>query len=305
MKSRKKNILIIGGTGFIGYHLAKACLSKKFNVFSFSSSRPKKIRTLSRVKYLIGRLENKNDLKKFDKIVFDYVVNCGGYVDHKNKKKTYKSHYLGSLNLYYYFKEKNLVKFVQIGSSAEYGKMQSPLKESAKPKPTEIYGKSKLLASNFLIKKYKKEKFPVVILRFFQIFGNKQDPNRFIPFVIDECLSNNYFDCSICTQKRDFLYIDDAIKAILLSIRKKNIIGKIINIGSGNPITLKDIIFKIIGIVKKGKPNFGKIKLRLDENKIIFPDLRVAKKNLGWKVKNNFNLSLRKTINSYKYLKAK
>ena len=143
---------------------------KKFNVFSFSSSKPKTIRTLSKVKYFIGKLENKNDLKKFDKTVFDYVVNCGGYVDHKNKKKTYKSHYVGCLNLYYYFKEKKLVRFIQIGSSAEYGKIQSPLKESAKPKPTEIYGKSKLLASNFLLKKYKEEKFPVVILRFFQVF---------------------------------------------------------------------------------------------------------------------------------------
>ena len=42
----------------------------------------------------------------------------------------------------------------------------------------------------------------------------------------------------------DFLHIDDAIKAILLSIRNKNIVGKIVNIGSGNPIRLKDIIFR-------------------------------------------------------------
>ena len=63
---------------------------QKFNVFSFSSSKPKTIRTLSKVKYFIGKLENKNDLKKFDKTVFDYVVNCGGYVDHKNKKKHIK-----------------------------------------------------------------------------------------------------------------------------------------------------------------------------------------------------------------------
>ena len=54
MKLRKKNILIVGGTGFIGYHLAKACLSKKFNVFSFSSSKPKTIRTLSKVKYFVN-----------------------------------------------------------------------------------------------------------------------------------------------------------------------------------------------------------------------------------------------------------
>ena len=75
-----------------------------------------------------------------------------------------------------------------------------------------------------------------------------------------------------------FLHIDDAIKAILLSIRNKNIVGKIVNIGSGSPIRLKDIIFKIIGIIRKGKPNFGKIRLRSDENKIIFPDLKIAKK---------------------------
>ena len=141
---------INGANGFIGYHLAKACLSKKFNVFSFSSSKPKTIRTLSKVKYFIGKLENKNDLKKFDKTVFDYVVNCGGYVDHKNKKKTYKSHYVGCLNLYYYFKEKKLVRFIQIGSSAEYGKATSPQREHAKCLPKTSYARAKFACTNFL-----------------------------------------------------------------------------------------------------------------------------------------------------------
>ena len=81
---------------------------------------------LSKVKLFVC-LENKNDLKKFDKTVFDYVVNCGGYVDHKNKK-TYKSHYVGCLNLTIILKKK-ISKIIQIGSSAEYGKIQSPPKK--------------------------------------------------------------------------------------------------------------------------------------------------------------------------------
>ena len=49
----KKNILIIGGTGFLGYHIAKACLKLKWNVVSLSLNKPKKIRKLKRIKYII------------------------------------------------------------------------------------------------------------------------------------------------------------------------------------------------------------------------------------------------------------
>jgi len=58
---------------------------------------------------------------------FDYVVNFGGHVDHLNKVKTYNSHFIGVKNLVNFFLKKNdLKKFIQIGSSAEYGKIKSP-----------------------------------------------------------------------------------------------------------------------------------------------------------------------------------
>ena len=60
---------------------------------------------------------------------FDYVVNLAGYVDHSKKIKTIQSHYNGCKNLVEYFKLKNIKKFVQIGSSVEYGKVQSPQTE--------------------------------------------------------------------------------------------------------------------------------------------------------------------------------
>ena len=95
----KKNILIIGGTGFIGYHLANKSLQKGWQVTSISSKTPKKIRYLSKVKYIICDITNKELLKKSINKSFDYVVNLGGYVDHSNKRKTYNSHYKGCKNL--------------------------------------------------------------------------------------------------------------------------------------------------------------------------------------------------------------
>ena len=98
MKLQKK-ILIVGGTGFIGYHLAKKCLKRKWKVTSISSKIPKKIRHLPKVKYIRCDITDKKLLKKKIKKKYDYVVNLGGYVDHSNKEKTYKSHYIGCKNL--------------------------------------------------------------------------------------------------------------------------------------------------------------------------------------------------------------
>ena len=300
MNLTKKNILIVGGTGFVGFHLAKKCKLNQLSVTSFSISKPKKKRYLKGVKYVFGNIRNKKSLKKLNRLKFHFVVNCGGYVDHINKKKTYDSHYNGCVNLYEYFKDKNLLAFIQMGSSSEYGKEKSPLKESIMGNPKDIYGKSKLLASNFLLKKNLENGFPSIILRLFHVFGPFQDNNRFIPFVINECLKGKKFDCSDCTQKRDFLSIDDAIKAILLCMKEKKAIGQIINIGSGKTIILKNVIKDIIKTIKKGQPNFGKIKLRSDENKIIYPDIKKAKKILNWKLKDNFSYKLKETVNYYK-----
>ena len=71
----KKRILIVGGTGFIGFHLAKKCLKKKFLVTSLSFGKPKKERYLKKVKYVQCDISNKNNLKKlsykFDLVFLD------------------------------------------------------------------------------------------------------------------------------------------------------------------------------------------------------------------------------------------
>ena len=85
----EKNILIVGGTGFIGYHLAKKSLKKGWSVVSVSTKKPPQKRYLPKVNYLLCDITNKKSLKKNIRKNFRYVVNLGGYVDHSNKKKTF------------------------------------------------------------------------------------------------------------------------------------------------------------------------------------------------------------------------
>ena len=99
---------------FIGYHLAKKCIKKKFKVTSLSYSKPKKKRFLKKVRYLFCDIsKKKKNLHQLKLKNFDYVVNLGGYVNHKEKAKTFNSHFRGCKNLADFFldrKIKNLSK---------------------------------------------------------------------------------------------------------------------------------------------------------------------------------------------------
>ena len=292
-----KSILIAGGTGFIGFHLAKKCLSLNWSVTSLSTNKPKKNRKLKKVNYKICDVSNYNQINKKIKPDYDYVVNLAGYVDHTNKPKTMKSHYIGCKNLSNFFLNSKIKKFVQIGSCIEYGKIESPQKEIKQNKKTfSIYGKAKLLSTIFLQNFYKKYNFPVTILRLYLVYGPFQDTNRVIPVTIINALKNKSFNCSNGQQLRDFTYIDDIISAIIKTLKSLKSSGEIINIGSGKPIAIKKVIIKICELLNSGKPLFGKIDLRKDEIMKLYPNINKAKKILRWNSRTPLEVGLRKTI---------
>ena len=130
-------------------------------------------------------------------------------------------------------------------------------------------------------------------------YGPKQDVNRFLPIIINACIKNKKFACSEGTQLRDFIYIDDVVEAIIKSLINKNARGQIINIGSGKPKKIKNLIKYIKKTLKGGYPQFGKIKLRKDEILKLYPNINKASKKIKWKPKISFSKGLKLTIKSY------
>ena len=295
----KNKILIIGGTGFLGYHLAKKCLKKKWKVTIFSLNKPKKKRYLgNKVTYIKGDISKIRDLKKINKN-FDYVVNFGGYVNHKNKKVVYNSHFIGCKNLVRIFSKNKIKLFLQISSGTEYGQTKSPHKENMICRPQTVYAKAKNLATKFLIKENIKSNFPCVILRLYQVYGEKQDSNRIIPFIIKSCLDKKTFPCSDGKQYKDFIEVDEVMK-VIFKIFKLNINGEIINIGSGKALQIKNIIKFICKKIKTGTPQFGKIKIRKEETNKYYPSIKKAKSLINWSPELNFERKIVSLINYQK-----
>ena len=117
--------------------------------------------------------------------------------------------------------------------------------------------------------------------------------------VINQCLKGKKFPCTNGLQYRDFLYVDDFTNLILKILNKKKLKERVLNVGYGKPYTVKKIIKNIFKLVKKGKPLFGKIKMRKDEIQKLYPSLFKLKKELNWQPKININSGLKKTISFY------
>ena len=303
MFRKKPHLLVVGGTGFIGYHLISTAKKKGWKVSSVSLNKPKKYRYIDGVRYLTIDITNFNQLKKKLNGPFTYIVNLGGYVDHSfskdRRKKIINTHFFGLVNLVKVLSKKKIKNFIQIGSSAEYGNIKAPQNEEQNCRPNSPYAIAKLISTEFLVNLFNLQKFPVIILRPFQLYGPKQDQNRIIPQVIKACLGNKKFPSSKGEQIREFCYIDDFVNAVFISLKSKKNQGEIFNIGSGKPIKIKQVINQIKKKIGKGRPQFGKIKYKAGENMKVFADINKAKVKLNWKPKVKFSDGLNTVINSF------
>ncbi|SVE05740.1 uncharacterized protein METZ01_LOCUS458594 [marine metagenome] len=146
---------------------------------------------------------------------------------------------------------------------------------------------------------HRTENFPAVIIRLFLTYGPGQDFDRFLPQIIQGCLNDEIFPASTGEQLRDFCFVGDTVNAIVKALLVNNLEGQIFNIGSGIPISIKEVITKVEGIIGMGKPLYGAIPYRVGENMCLYAEIENAKTKLNWSPKINLEEGLKKTIKWY------
>ena len=302
MMQPPSRLLVVGGNGFIGRHLVNHAAGLGWDVTSLSLRLRLGSEELSPgARYVAADITNGAALKEALKDrSFEYVVNCGGYIDHTlfmgGGRNVFDTHFGGVLNLVEYLNRDVLQAFVNIGSSDEYGNNAAPQIESQREAPISPYSLGKVAATHFLQMLHRSESFPATTLRLFLTYGPGQDDRRFLPQIIRGCLEGQPFPVSKGEQLRDFCYVQDAVDAIFATFARPAAKGEVINIASGQPVSIRQMIESVQRLIGRGEPRFGEVAYRPAENMSLFADISKAKALLVWQPRVTLDKGLEKTI---------
>ena len=282
-----ESMLVLGGTGFIGKHVVSQACSEGFSVVCLSLHLPEEGQKIDDVEYVVADITKESEVRSFlSQRPFEYIVNCAGYIDHtlfgNGGEEIILQQFDAVRNLAKYAPRDSLRGFVQIGSSDEYGAGIAPQGESLREAPISPYSFGKVASTQFLQMLHRTERFPAVTIRLFLVYGPKQDGNRFLPQIVKGCLSGETFPTSEGKQLRDFCHVRDVARGLLKAAQSTAAHGEVINLGAGQPTTIRQMVEQVCGIIGGGSPEFGEKPYRPGENKALYADITKARELLEW-----------------------
>jgi len=247
-----KRVIVTGATGFVGSNMVRKLVENGSIVTALT--RPKsdrwRLSDLSqKITFLEGDLLDNDFVHKGfrstqPEIVFNFAF-PGGYPTQEHERANMLAMgFISVHNMLNAAKNTN-ARFIQIGSSTEYGLYDAPHKEHDEMRPVNIRGVAKA-ASTLLCRQFALEfKHPVYILRLYAIYGPYEQPNRLIPRAIKAALTGSELPLTPSGIMHDWIYVDDTIDACLKAGEANLSPGEIINIGSGDQASNEDIVQKI------------------------------------------------------------
>lgn len=305
--------LITGGAGFIGSNIAEKLIERGERVRiidNFSTGKYENIEGFKdKIELIEGDLKDINDVKTAVKGI-DYVLHQAALPSVPRSVadpiSSNANNIDGTLNLLVAAKEAGVKRVVIAASSSVYGDTEVlPKDEDMMPNPLSPYAVTKYVEELYGKVFYKVYGLETVSLRYFNVFGPKQDPNSQYAAVIPKFITKMLKGESPVIfgdgeQTRDFTYVDNVVKANILAALSKNVgHGEVINIACGERISLNQLVDKINKILGTDiKPLYDKP--RLGDIRHSLASIEKAKKLLGYKVSVKFEEGLKKTINWYK-----
>ena len=303
--------LVTGGAGFIGSHLVETLVKQGQDVRVLDNFLTGKRENIEEFLDEIDLIEG--DIRDFN--TCEQAVNGVDYVLHqaalpsvprsiKDPVLTNAINVVGTLNLLVASKDAKVNKFVFASSSSVYGDDPNlPKKEGIEGVPLSPYAVTKLVGENYLRVFSEIFGLGTVALRYFNIFGPRQDPHsqyaavipNFITRVIEEDSPKIFGDGE---QSRDFTFVANVVKANLLAVESEDISGEVFNIACGDRITVNTLFEKIRHFFQKEVDPFYD-KPRPGDILHSFADIAKARKMLKYEPAMSFDDGLRETIQWY------
>ncbi|AGB15642.1 nucleoside-diphosphate-sugar epimerase [Halovivax ruber XH-70] len=260
------NVLVTGGAGFIGSHVAAALLEQGHHVVVLDSMDPYYEPTIKRANvdrctelaehhyyFVEGSITDEDTVEAvFDDYNVEYVYHqaaqAGVRTSVENPHKPHEINTTGLLNLLEAATKHDVQRFVNASSSSVYGHDEYlPYDEDHPTTPRSPYGVTKRTAEHYCRVYTEIHDLPTVSLRYFTVYGPRMRPNMAITNFTSRCLTGDppviYGDGQ---QTRDFTYIDDVVRANLALLETDAADGEAMNIGSTGTITIEALAEHVI-----------------------------------------------------------
>ena len=247
--------LVTGGAGFIGSHLVDRLLRDGFEVRildNFSTGRRSNLHHVANEVELVEgdvrSYERANTAVRNCDIVFHQAALPSVPRSIQDPLTTNSVNVVGTLNLLLAARDSDVEWFVAASSSSVYGPLDAAVKsEDLLPKPISPYAVGKLAAEGYCRTFHEVYDLPTVCLRYFNVFGPRQDPRSQYAAVIPSFISAGLQGAPAVVygdgnQSRDFTYIDNIVDANLLAHHRADAAGEVVNVACGSSITINEVL---------------------------------------------------------------
>jgi len=313
---RNKKILVTGADGFIGSHLVEKLVKLKskvtalcyYNSFNYAGWLENYNKSnLANPKIVFGDVRDFKQMNEFAKrqdIIFHLASLIGIPYSYKSPKAYIDTNLIGTYNILEAARLNSINKIYVTSTSEVYGNASTnKIDETHELKAQSPYSASKIAADKLAESYYLSYNLPVTVIRPFNTYGPRQSMRAVIPTIISQILSKNKkIQLGNVNTLRDFNYIDDTINGFL-SIAQKKSQGQVINICSGQNISIVEIVNLIKKILNsKIKISFDKKRFRPTKSEVdnLIGNNEKIYKFTGWKSKTSLEIGLKKTINWFK-----
>lgn len=308
MKAKIKKVLITGGAGFIGSHLGDSLIKEGYRVVvldNFSSGRKENVH--SGAKLYKADITSLKISTIFQEEKPDFVFHFAAHIEARESLKNpifdAKTNILGSLNVLENCRKFKVRKIIFASSGGEiYGPSKKiPTPETYNPRPVSPYGAAKLAVEKYLDVYYHLFKLPYVSLRYGNVYGPRQNPKGeagVVAIFTGRMLAGEpVFVHGSGSQTKDYIFIDDAMKATMLAFQKH--FRGVINIGTGKETSVMEI-FRKVKRLSNSKVEERHTPLPIGSFKRGCLDVSKAKKELGWQPKVDLDQGLELTVSWFK-----